>query len=71
MMDREFIEAEESIANSFREGTIRLDRSSITINDVGGIKILGTQEQLAKIEEALRKRSVHPCREAGDFLRKL
>jgi hypothetical protein len=55
MMDREFIEAEESIADRFRDGAIRLDRSSITIDDVGGIKILGTQEQLVRIEEALRK----------------
>jgi hypothetical protein len=53
-MDREFIEAEESIADSFREGAIRFDRSSITIDDVGGIKILGTEEQLAKIEATLR-----------------
>src|SRR5208337_1188824 len=53
-MDREFVEAEESIADSFRQGTIRFDRSSITIDDVGGVKILGTQEQLVKIEGALR-----------------
>ncbi|MGO9314906.1 MAG: hypothetical protein ACLQDI_19515 [Syntrophobacteraceae bacterium] len=53
-MDREFIEAEESIAKSFRAGTVRFDRSSITLDDVGGIKILGTQEQLTKIENALR-----------------
>ena len=42
-MDREFIEAEESIAESFRAGTVRFDRSSITLDDVGGIKILGTR----------------------------
>ncbi len=54
LMEREFIEAEESIANSFREGTIRFDRSAITINDVGGVKILGSKEQLAKVEIALR-----------------
>jgi hypothetical protein len=53
-MDREFIEAEDSIADRFREGSIRLDRPSMTINDVGGIKILGTDEQLAKLEESLR-----------------
>jgi hypothetical protein len=54
-MDREFIEAEESIAESFRAGTVRFDRSSFTINDVGGIKILGTREQLAKFENTLRR----------------
>ena len=53
-MDREFIEAEESIAESFRAGAIRFDRSSITIDDVGGIKVLGTEEQLTRIESALR-----------------
>ncbi len=53
-MDREFIEAEESIADRFREGNIRLDRTSITIHDVGGVKILGTEDQLAKVEQTLR-----------------
>ena len=53
-MDREFIEAEGSIAESFRAGTVRFDRSSITLDDVGGIKILGTREQLAKFENVLR-----------------
>ncbi|MGC9965197.1 MAG: hypothetical protein ABSE08_07320 [Syntrophobacteraceae bacterium] len=53
-MDREFIEAEENIADRFREGNIRLDRTSITIHDVGGVKILGGQEQLTKLEETLR-----------------
>jgi hypothetical protein len=53
-MDREFIEAEQSIADSFRQGTIRFDRPSITINDVGGIKILGTEKQLTQIEKILR-----------------
>jgi hypothetical protein len=52
-MEREFIEAEEDIADRFREGNIRLDRPSITINDVGGVKILGTEEQLVRVEEAL------------------
>jgi hypothetical protein len=54
-MDREFIEAEQSIADSFRQCSIRLDRPSITIDDVGGIKILGSDEQLARIEKALRR----------------
>ncbi len=53
-MDREFIEAEQSIADSFQQGAIRFDRSSITIDDVGGVKILGTEQQLAEIEAALR-----------------
>jgi hypothetical protein len=53
-MDREFIEAEESIADSFRQSAISFDRSAITIDDVGGVKILGTEKQLEEIEKALR-----------------
>ncbi len=56
-MAREFIKAEESIASSFREGTIRFDQTAITIHDVGGIKFLGDREKLAKIEERLRNSS--------------
>ena len=52
-MDREFIEAEESIAASFRQGDIRFDRSSIIINDVGGIKVIGSEEELKLIESAV------------------
>jgi hypothetical protein len=52
-MAREFIEAEESIAASFRQGDLRLDHSAITINDVGGIKVLGSEEQLEAIEGVL------------------
>ncbi len=53
-MEREFIEAEQIIADSFRKCAIQLDQSSITIDDVGGMKILGTEEQLARVESALR-----------------
>lgn len=56
-MEREFIEAEESIAASFRQGDIRFDRTSITINDVGGMKVIGSKEQLTRIESALRSDS--------------
>lgn len=54
-MVREFVEAEERIARSFREGTIRFDRGAITINDVGGIKIIGEEDELKLIEETLRR----------------
>ncbi len=66
-MDREFVEAEESIARSFREGAVRFDRSSITIDDVGGIKILGTEEQLAEIENVLRSDPSIGVGEREDF----
>ncbi|MDR3568345.1 MAG: hypothetical protein P4L43_09985 [Syntrophobacteraceae bacterium] len=52
-MEREFIEAEESLAASFQKGQIRFERSSITINDVGGMKVIGSKEKLQAIEAAL------------------
>ncbi len=55
MMVREFLDAEESIANRFREGTIRFDRSAITINDVGGMKLFGPEDAISKIERDLRQ----------------
>ncbi|MHC1724533.1 MAG: hypothetical protein AB9866_00665 [Syntrophobacteraceae bacterium] len=54
LMVREFLDAEESIAGRFRDGTIRFDRSSITIKDVGGMKILGEEEEISEIERVLR-----------------
>ena len=66
-MDREFIEAEQSIADSFRQGSIRFDLSSITINDVGGMKILGSNEQLLKLEKALRSDPSIGVRERETF----
>ncbi|MFZ2446317.1 MAG: hypothetical protein WAW37_08165 [Syntrophobacteraceae bacterium] len=53
-MVREFVEAEEIIAGSFRAGAILFDREAITINDVGGIKILGEEDDLRRVEETLR-----------------
>jgi hypothetical protein len=52
-MVSEFVAAEEEIARSFREGTVKFDRSQITINDVAGMKILGNAENLSRIESAL------------------
>jgi hypothetical protein len=56
-MAREFTFAEEAIAQTFKEGVARLDRSALTINDVGGIKIVGDEETLQRVEELLKK---HP-----------
>ena len=53
-MAREFANAEESIAESFRKGTIELDRAALTINDVGGIKIVGDTERLSHLEKILQ-----------------
>ncbi len=52
-MEREFIDAEQSIADSFRRGDVRFDRASITINDVGGMKVIGSKPRLELIEGAL------------------
>jgi hypothetical protein len=49
----EFIQAEEFIANSFRNGNIRFDRAALTINDVGAIKIVARSEDLQQLEKAL------------------
>ena len=56
-MAREFTNAEGVIAKRFKEGTIELDRSALTIHDVGGIKIVGNDERLSHIERIL---SDHP-----------
>jgi hypothetical protein len=56
-MAREFTFAEEAIAQTFKEGTAKFDRSALTMNDVGGIKIVGDEETLLRVEEFLKK---HP-----------
>ena len=57
-MAREFTDAERIIAEKFKEGTIGLDQSAMTIHDVGGIKIVGNEEQLSHIEKALSDHSM-------------
>jgi hypothetical protein len=57
-MAREFIQAEESIAKAFKEGTIRMDREALTINDIGGIKIVAEEDRLRRLEESI---SQDPC----------
>jgi hypothetical protein len=57
-MAREFTFAEEAIAQTFKEGAARLDKSALTINDVGGIKIVGDEDALLRVEESLKK---HPA----------
>ena len=52
-MAREFIEAEKAIAQSFSEGNVEFDPLILTIHDVGGIKIIATDEQLSDLEYAL------------------
>jgi hypothetical protein len=52
-MVREFIRAEQEIAGMFRQGQIDLDKTSMTVNDVGGIKIVADENRLSKLEERL------------------
>ena len=52
-MLKEFMEAEELIAGSFRDGSIRFDRAASTIHDVGAIKIVAESDALRQIEKAL------------------
>lgn len=52
-MLKEFIEAEEFIAGSFRDGSMRFDKAASTIHDVGAIKIVAESDELQQIENAL------------------
>jgi hypothetical protein len=52
-MIHEFIEAEKTIARSFSDGAISFNRTALTINDVGGMKIIAEPERLAHLEEVL------------------
>lgn len=49
-MADEFIEAEKAIARSFSEGAIAFDKAALTINDVGGLKIIADPENLSRLE---------------------
>jgi len=52
-MVREFIEAEKAISRSFSEGAIAFDRTALTINDVGGMKIIADVERLSRLDTVL------------------
>ncbi len=52
-MAREFTLAEEMIAGAFREGKARFEKPAVTINDVGGIKLIHDEKSLSKVEEFL------------------
>jgi hypothetical protein len=56
-MAREFIEAEQMIAEAFRQGEVLLDKTAMTINDLGGIKIVADEDQLSQLEGRLAQ---HP-----------
>lgn len=54
-MAREFIVAEENISRGFREAAIRLDKTALTINDIGGIKLIIDEPQQALLEEIINQ----------------
>ena len=57
LMDFEFVSAEKDIAQRFKENNIKMDKSALKIDDVGGIKIVGSVEKLCQLERNL---SHHP-----------
>lgn len=70
-MAREFIQAEEAIARAFREGTIQMDRAALTIQDVGGIKIVADEDSWERIREAIEGDAdlevTHTEEHSGDY----
>ncbi len=56
-MEHEFVLAEDTIALGFKEGRVRLDRASLTINDVGGIKLIAEEEAFSRLEALLQNYS--------------
>ena len=66
-MVREFIQAEEYIAGSFRDSSIRLDKAAMTIHDVGAIKIVAEPDRLRQLEKALLMASDIDVIERSEF----
>lgn len=52
-MHQEFIAAEEAVAQDFRTGVFRFDRTALTIRDVAGIKLVGPAHDLETLEATL------------------
>jgi hypothetical protein len=53
LMELEFIKAEKDIAKMFKDNNIRLDKSDLEIHDVGGVKIVASEEKLSLLEKEL------------------
>lgn len=54
-MDFEFIAAEKDIAERFRDNNIELDKAVLKIHDVGGLKIVASEDRLSQLEKELSK----------------
>ncbi len=70
-MEREFMLAEETIAQGFKDGRVKLDRVALTIPDVGGIKLIANDDALSSLEQSLQNhpaiRLVEQERHEGDY----
>jgi hypothetical protein len=53
LMELEFVKAEKDIAKMFKDNNIRLDKSDLEIHDVGGVKIVASEEKLSLLEKEL------------------
>ena len=54
-MDFEFIIAEKHIAGRFKDNNIELDKAALKIHDVGGLKIVASEDKLAQLERELSR----------------
>ncbi|MDA8085007.1 MAG: hypothetical protein M0024_15225 [Nitrospiraceae bacterium] len=54
-MAEEFVHAEEFIAGSFRDGSIRFDRNAMMIQDVGALKVVGDTAALERLKDLLHQ----------------
>ncbi len=54
-MQQDFIDAEITVANRFRDKTMRFERDAFTINDMLGFKIIGEPEDLDLVFDRLKE----------------
>ncbi|MCU0690117.1 MAG: hypothetical protein MUF54_01820 [Polyangiaceae bacterium] len=54
-MRADFVEAERVVAAGFRNGEIRFDRDSLTINDIIGFKVIGDERDIVQAEIMLAR----------------
>ena len=70
-MEREFVLAEETIAQGFKDGRVKLDKAALTIPDVGGIKIIAEDGALSSLAESLQSdpviRVIEQEQHEGDY----
>jgi hypothetical protein len=57
IMEEEFMAAERLVADRIRTGQVRLDASRVRVNDVIGVKVVGTPAELETVERRLVGRS--------------